>query len=130
MDSNVDIDFSEISQENIDDEVLISVVKENSVLYDKSLKDYKNKELKLEIWKNIGEVLGCTVSKQKGVGLLCNTFTKKLRERKAGRPSGSEWKMAKMWVYFKQMSFLTPHIAHQMQVTQLYASKKKAYKVL
>lgn len=60
MDSNVDIDFSEISQENIDDEVLISVVKENSVLYDKSLKDYKNKELKLEIWKNIGEVLGCT----------------------------------------------------------------------
>lgn len=47
---------------------------------------------------------------------LRNTFTKKLRERKAGQPSGSEWKMAKMWVYFKQMSFLTPHIAHRMQV--------------
>lgn len=59
MDSNVEIlDLNELS--HIDDEVLISIVRENPVLFDKTLKDYKNKELKLEIWKSIGEVLGCT----------------------------------------------------------------------
>lgn len=61
MDSNVDIDFNEEgSQENIDDEMLIAFVRENPVLYVKTLKDYKNKELKLDTWSTIGEVLGCT----------------------------------------------------------------------
>jgi len=60
MDPNVDIDLNEISQENIDDEILISIVRENPVLYVKTLKDYKNKELKIELWKSIGETLGCT----------------------------------------------------------------------
>jgi len=60
MDPNVDIDLNEISQENIDDEILIAIVKENPVLYVKTLKDYKNKELKFELWKSIGETLGCT----------------------------------------------------------------------
>jgi len=45
---------------------------------------------------------------------LRNIFTKKLREMKAGQPSGSGWKKTKTWIYFKQMSFLSPHIAHRM----------------
>jgi len=48
MNSNVDIDLNEISQENINDEILIAIVRENAVLYVKMLKDYKNKELKIE----------------------------------------------------------------------------------
>jgi len=44
---------------------------------------------------------------------LRNTFTKKLREMKS-EPSGSGLKMTKTWIYFKQMSFLIPHIAHRM----------------
>lgn len=60
IDPNGDSDFSEISQENINDEVLISLVRENSVFYDKTLKDYKNKNLKFEMWKSIGEILNCT----------------------------------------------------------------------
>jgi len=53
------MDFIEV-QENIDDEMLISLVRENAIVYDKTLKDYKNKELKNEIWKSIREILGCT----------------------------------------------------------------------
>lgn len=61
MDSNANIDFSgEGSQENINDEMLIAFVRENPVLYMKTLKDYKTKELKLDTWSTIGEVLGCT----------------------------------------------------------------------
>ena len=60
MDSNVDTNFNEIFQENIEDDVLIAVVRDNPVLYDKTSKDYKNKELKQEIWKSIGKVLSCT----------------------------------------------------------------------
>ncbi|RLU18339.1 hypothetical protein DMN91_008696 [Ooceraea biroi] len=62
MDFNDGIDYSEISQENINDETLISIVRKNRMLYVKTLKDYKNKELKHEVWKNIGEMLGCTVT--------------------------------------------------------------------
>jgi len=59
-DSNVNIDLNEISQENINDEILIAIVRENPVLYVKTLKDYKNKELKIKLWKSIGETLSCT----------------------------------------------------------------------
>jgi len=40
MNSNVDIDLNEISQKNINDEILIAIVRENPVLYVKTLKDY------------------------------------------------------------------------------------------
>ena len=60
MESNVEIEYVESLSENIDDELLISIVRKNPVLYDKTLKDYKNKELKLDIWESIGETLGCT----------------------------------------------------------------------
>lgn len=33
--------------------------RENPVLYTKTLKSYKNKALKCEIWKRIGEMLDC-----------------------------------------------------------------------
>ena len=56
----MDTNFNEIFQENIEDDVLIAVVRDNPVLYDKTSKDYKNKELKQEIWKSVGEVLSCT----------------------------------------------------------------------
>lgn len=55
-DLNVDVEI----QENINDELLISIVRENPVLYVKTLKDYKNKELKREKWTSIGEMLGFT----------------------------------------------------------------------
>ncbi|EZA50913.1 hypothetical protein X777_10740 [Ooceraea biroi] len=127
MDFNDGIDYSEISQENINDETLISIVRKNRMLYVKTLKDYKNKELKHEVWKNIGEMLGCTVANSlisvtlgeqtEGRWIaLRNIFTKKLREAKTGQPSGSGSKKTKIWIYFKQMSFLIPHISHRMQV--------------
>lgn len=53
------MDLIEI-QENIDDKMLISLARENTIIYDKTLKDYKDKELKNEIWRSIGEILGCT----------------------------------------------------------------------
>lgn len=60
MDSiDVDCITQELSQDTINDEVLISLVRENSILYDKTLKDYKNKELKFETWKSTGEIFGC-----------------------------------------------------------------------
>ncbi|XP_067208099.1 uncharacterized protein [Linepithema humile] len=95
-------------------------------VFDKTLKDYKNKELKLEIWKSIGKVLGCTGEQVEGRWIILrNTFTKKLREMK-NQPSGSGCKMAKMWIYFKQMSFLTPHIAHRMSRSSMTASQEKS----
>lgn len=60
MDSiDVDCITQELSQDTINDEVLISLVRENSILYVKTLKDYKNKELKFETWKCIEEIFGC-----------------------------------------------------------------------
>lgn len=52
---DIEIDFIEESQENMNDELLISIVRDNAVLYEKTLKDYKNKELKLDIWESIGD---------------------------------------------------------------------------
>jgi len=43
----------EIKIDRIDDEVLIKFVKANPILYDKSCKDYKNNEMKKEVWKVI-----------------------------------------------------------------------------
>lgn len=39
-----------ITSDRIDDEVLVKLVKANPILYDKSCKNYKNSEMKKEIW--------------------------------------------------------------------------------
>ncbi|XP_026828167.1 uncharacterized protein LOC113562586 [Ooceraea biroi] len=71
-------------------------------------------------------MLGCTGEQTEGRWIaLRNIFTKKLREAKTGQPSGSGSKKTKIWIYFKQMSFLIPHISHRMSRSSITASQEE-----
>lgn len=60
-DDDRELDYIEVPQLNISNELLISLVEKNPLLYEKTTsKDFKIKELKLDTWDSIGETLGCT----------------------------------------------------------------------
>lgn len=48
----------EDEEETINDEILIALVRENPVLYDKKHRDYKNQEVKKDAWNMILETCG------------------------------------------------------------------------
>jgi len=50
--------MEDIEEEIINDEILIALVRENPVLYDKKHKDYKNQEVKKDAWNVIREAIG------------------------------------------------------------------------
>ncbi|XP_036140509.1 uncharacterized protein LOC118644881 [Monomorium pharaonis] len=81
-----------MEEETISDEILITLVRENPVLYDKKHRDYKNQQVKKDTWNMIREVSGLLSSVEQlesRWNQLRNQFGKKLRERKAKLASGS-----------------------------------------
>lgn len=57
--------------DRIDDEVLIKLVKANPILYDKCSKNYKNNEMKKEVW---GEIATSFVGVSSMYCILYNSF--------------------------------------------------------
>lgn len=56
------------------DKCLINVIKENSVIWDKSCLDYNNKQVKVDVWHNIAKCMNMDVN-------YCLTRWKALREK-------------------------------------------------
>ncbi|KAL0120442.1 hypothetical protein PUN28_008268 [Cardiocondyla obscurior] len=82
--------------ETINDEVLIALVKENPVLYDKKHRNYKNQKVKKNTrWNQLRNQLG-----------------KKLREMKTKPANGSSAKKVE-WHLMGPMSFFIPYISHR-----------------
>ncbi|KYN27409.1 hypothetical protein ALC57_03201 [Trachymyrmex cornetzi] len=104
--------------ETVQDEILVALVKENPVLYDKKYPDYKNQEVKKDTWNMIK--IQCGMSSAEEVenrwNQLRNYFGKRLREIKAKPASGSgggEKAKKVEWYLMGPMSFLIPHISHR-----------------
>ncbi|KYN08266.1 hypothetical protein ALC62_00749 [Cyphomyrmex costatus] len=104
--------------ETVQDEILVTLVKENPVLYNKKNPNYKNQEVKKDTCKMIS--VHCGMSSAEEVenrwNQLRNYFGKKLREIKAKPASGSgggEKAKKVEWYLMGLMSFLIPHISHQ-----------------
>ncbi|KAL6268208.1 hypothetical protein P5V15_001319 [Pogonomyrmex californicus] len=115
--SNVII-TKESMKEEIQDEILIALVKENPILYNKKHPDYKNHEVKKDTWNMIKVQCGMSSVEEteNRWNQLRNYFGKKLREMKVKSASGSSGGTnAKKveWYLMGAMSFLIPHISHR-----------------
>lgn len=120
---NTSVTSMEATEETLQDGVLVALVKENPVLYDKKHRDYKNQEVKKDTWNMIK--VHCGMSSAQEVEnrwtQLRNYFGKKLREMKTKPASGSGGgvKAKKIeWYLMGAMSFLIPHIVTEEVVVQ------------
>ncbi|KYM96982.1 hypothetical protein ALC62_12359 [Cyphomyrmex costatus] len=101
------------------EEILISIVRENKSLYDKTDKQFKNTTKKKDLWKLIAinlktlyDIDTTAEAVESRWTSLRDQFTREHRKRKTP-PSGSGFTPLKEWEYYRSMMFLIPHISHR-----------------
>ncbi|KAF5287204.1 hypothetical protein FQA39_LY16023 [Lamprigera yunnana] len=86
---------------------LICLINSNSILYDMSLPGYSNRDVKDDLWLD-----QCKAKWQ----LLRAGYRKR---RNTYSPSGSGAKQKRQWAYYKQLSFLEPHLTERETTTNV-----------
>ncbi|XP_050065734.1 transcription factor Adf-1-like [Aphis gossypii] len=94
---------------NIED--LISLVQERQCLYDYKHKNYSNRNIQEQLWKEISDILKIPANECKAKWTtLRNSFSRQLREQKK-LPSGSGASSRKRkWYLFDNMLFLSDYV--------------------
>ncbi|XP_011693397.1 PREDICTED: uncharacterized protein LOC105453288 [Wasmannia auropunctata] len=93
------------------DEILIELIKNQPHLYDQSLKEFKDAQLKENSWHGISEIMSQTVTAcQNRWVRLRDRFTKEKRLREAETQSGSEASHRSGFPLYNNLLFLENHI--------------------
>ncbi|XP_070497055.1 uncharacterized protein [Chironomus tepperi] len=94
---------------NVPELELIEQVKIRPLLYDKNVKDYRKSGVSEQAWMEVANVLQTTITNcRKRWKSLRDTFIKYYRLDVINRKNGK--KNRKSWVYYKDLSFLIPHV--------------------
>ncbi|KAJ8720769.1 hypothetical protein PYW08_006542 [Mythimna loreyi] len=104
-------------ERNIDPDQLITLVQDRGVLWDKTLNDYKNKQLKIAAWREVCCILipnfdNLDEKERQSCGKLVSTKWSNLRDawmranKNEVKKSGAGAKFSKPYIYKEQMSFL------------------------
>ncbi|KAK5642345.1 hypothetical protein RI129_008512 [Pyrocoelia pectoralis] len=97
---------------------LICLIESNSILYDMSLPGYSNRDVKEELWRKVASrIANKNVDQCKAKWQLLRAGYRK--RRSVYTPSGSAAKQRKQWAYYKQLSFLEPHLAERETITNI-----------
>ncbi|XP_067208770.1 transcription factor Adf-1-like isoform X2 [Linepithema humile] len=130
MEETYDLDTFEEVEEWNESEIrsLITLIKANEFLVNKTNKDFFNKEKKNNAWKIIGNLLHKTeVEVQRKWKSLRTVFSRKLAQLKEKVPSGSGAAKEKStnieWEYWGDMQFLIPHMRHKSNRTSNFYKK-------
>ncbi|XP_077283229.1 uncharacterized protein LOC143909198 [Arctopsyche grandis] len=104
-----------------DIEAFISALEERPALYDLSNKGYRNRDMKMKLWEEVGEVMYSNWSNlnnkeknEKGKFMMSkwkslkDCFNRELREQKKHK-SGDSAKNRKQYEYFERLLFLLPN---------------------
>ncbi|KAK6169974.1 hypothetical protein SNE40_018480 [Patella caerulea] len=103
------------------DERLVALVRDHPMVYDSKHKEYKNKKMKEEIWKSVGQELGYLGDDcQYRWRVIRDRYVKKKKEmlRRPGVPEEtivSSWKL-----YYNVDEFLSPYIVHRNRLQPAY----------
>ncbi|XP_046383401.1 uncharacterized protein LOC124171388 [Ischnura elegans] len=93
------------------DELLIDLVKNYPVLYDRSRKEFRDTSLKDRVWASIGEVLKASGQDcSSRWGTLRDRFVRELKADSSGLPSGSGAMPRRGWPLKEAMMWLQPFI--------------------
>ncbi|CAH4032751.1 transcription factor Adf-1-like [Pieris brassicae] len=105
----------------MNDEQLIELVKQYSVLYDVKLAQYRDHNVRNNAWEEIAEQMNLSVEEVKNKwSKLRNCFTNALKRRR--KKSGQAAAKAIPWKLEKQMEFLLPYVEGRSTVTNLSTS--------
>ncbi|KAK4887452.1 hypothetical protein RN001_003723 [Aquatica leii] len=97
---------------------LICLIHGNSILYDMSLPGYSNRDVKGDLWrKAASKISNKNVDQCKAKWQLLRTGHRK--RRNVYTSSGLGAKQKKQWEYYKQLSFLEPHLAERETITNV-----------
>ncbi|KAF5299856.1 hypothetical protein FQA39_LY11393 [Lamprigera yunnana] len=97
---------------------LICLINSNSILYDMSLPGYSNRDVKDDVWcKVASRISNKNVDQCKAKWQLLRAGYRK--RRNTYTPSGSGAKQKKQWAYYKQLSFLEPHLTERETTTNV-----------
>lgn len=89
---------------------LIEAVKNNPILYDNTLSDFKIPEKKIYCWESIAKNLGTSEEEcRKRWRTLRERYTRELKQMKFGGGT----KTTSSWEFFKHLGFLMDHIKYR-----------------
>ncbi|GLV40853.1 Mesoderm-expressed 2 [Carabus blaptoides fortunei] len=112
-----------------EEDIFISLVEANRVLWDKKCDDYKNISLKDKIWEEIGQQ--CSLTGKEAAALFSSLRLKYIRRKndeKNMQRSGSAAKLLKAWNLQEQLTFLDDTIVPRKTVSNLLKEKSVVLK--
>lgn len=102
-------------------ERLIECVRSRPLLYDKTSKDYRNRDKIESAWKEIAT--NCDLTEHECLSKWRNLRGQYNREQAKAPTSGSSGRKQSKWVYTDQMSFLRPHLVKRKSESNIDQSE-------
>ncbi|XP_053685935.1 uncharacterized protein LOC128735478 [Sabethes cyaneus] len=103
-----------MDEKNSINDVIINFVREHPILYDKSLRSYKNNNARNKLWQTLAGDLKMEV---KAITTRWRSLRDKFNKETKPEKSGSDAPDIPRWEYFDSMSFLKDHLMHRKTIS-------------